>query len=262
MLATVEVACFYWAVAYLPLADVMAYYLAGPIFVTAIAGALLREPVGWRRWSAVIVGFVGVIVCLRPGSATLDLAGADRARRQLHLFAVDDLDALPARHQRHRAGDDADRGGAGLRRGARAVRLGDAVAARSARCSRCSAWSRWWRMSASTARSSSRRPAPWCRISTRRSSGRWCSAIWCSATCRMSRCWSAPPSSSPPACSSSCASGGLRGASRSSSRRRIPYGMNRVVPSRSIARQQIDLPGQIFVHRALGVAGALVGLGQ
>jgi drug/metabolite transporter (DMT)-like permease len=71
LLATVEVACFYWAVAYLPLADVMAYYLAGPIFVTAIAAVVLREPVGWRRWSAVLVGFAGVIVCLRPGIATL-----------------------------------------------------------------------------------------------------------------------------------------------------------------------------------------------
>jgi drug/metabolite transporter (DMT)-like permease len=67
--ATVEVGCFYWAVAYLPLADVMAYYLAGPIFVTAIAGTLLGEPVGWRRWSAVVAGFIGVIVCLRPGVA-------------------------------------------------------------------------------------------------------------------------------------------------------------------------------------------------
>ena len=71
LLATVEVACFYWAVAYLPLADVMAYYLAGPIFVTAIAGTLLGEPVGWRRWSAVTAGFIGVIVCLRPGVAAL-----------------------------------------------------------------------------------------------------------------------------------------------------------------------------------------------
>jgi drug/metabolite transporter (DMT)-like permease len=71
LLATVEVACFYWAVAYLPLADVMAYYLAGPIFVTAIAAVLLREPVGWRRWSAVLVGFAGVIICLRPGTSML-----------------------------------------------------------------------------------------------------------------------------------------------------------------------------------------------
>jgi drug/metabolite transporter (DMT)-like permease len=71
LFATLEVACFYWAVAYLPLADVMAYYLAGPIFVTAIAGTVLGEPVGWRRWSAVIIGFLGVLVCLRPGSAAL-----------------------------------------------------------------------------------------------------------------------------------------------------------------------------------------------
>jgi drug/metabolite transporter (DMT)-like permease len=71
LFATIEVACFYWAVAYLPLADVMAYYLAGPIFVTAIAGTMLGEPVGWRRWSAVIAGFIGVVVCLRPGVAAL-----------------------------------------------------------------------------------------------------------------------------------------------------------------------------------------------
>jgi len=71
VLATAEVACFYWAVSYLPLADVMAYYLAGPIFVTAIAGAVLGEPVGWRRWTAVAVGFLGVITCLRPGVAVL-----------------------------------------------------------------------------------------------------------------------------------------------------------------------------------------------
>ena len=71
LFATVEVACFYGAVAYLPLADVMTYYLAGPIFVTAIAGAVLGETIGWRRWAAVIVGFAGVMVCLRPGTATL-----------------------------------------------------------------------------------------------------------------------------------------------------------------------------------------------
>jgi drug/metabolite transporter (DMT)-like permease len=69
--ATIEVACFYWAVTYLPLADVMTYYLAGPIFVTAIAGTVLREPVGWRRWAAVLVGFAGVVVALRPAGGTL-----------------------------------------------------------------------------------------------------------------------------------------------------------------------------------------------
>jgi len=69
--ATVEVACFYWAVAYLPLAEVMTYYLAGPIFVTAISATVLGEQVGWRRWAAVLVGFAGVIVALRPLGATI-----------------------------------------------------------------------------------------------------------------------------------------------------------------------------------------------
>ncbi len=69
--STLEVACFYWALAYLPLADVMTYYLAGPIYVTAISATLLREPVDWRAWVAVIVGFCGVILALRPSTATL-----------------------------------------------------------------------------------------------------------------------------------------------------------------------------------------------
>lgn len=70
--ATLDVACFYWAVADLPLANVMTYYLAGPIFVTAIAGSVLKEPVGWRRWTAVLIGFVGVVVALRPGLVALE----------------------------------------------------------------------------------------------------------------------------------------------------------------------------------------------
>ena len=37
----------------LPLADTITYYLAGPIYVTVLAAFLLKEQVGWRRWSAV-----------------------------------------------------------------------------------------------------------------------------------------------------------------------------------------------------------------
>ena len=40
---TVEVACFYWALSYMPLADVMTFYLAGPIYVTAVSPLLLGE---------------------------------------------------------------------------------------------------------------------------------------------------------------------------------------------------------------------------
>jgi len=70
VLATVEVGFFYWAVRYLPLADAMTYYLAGPIYVTLMAAVFLREKVGWRRWSAVLVGFFGVVIALGPSAAS------------------------------------------------------------------------------------------------------------------------------------------------------------------------------------------------
>ena len=57
--ATIEVAAFYWALFYMSLADVMTFYLAGPIYVTAMSPLLLGEKVGWRRWLAVLAGFAG-----------------------------------------------------------------------------------------------------------------------------------------------------------------------------------------------------------
>jgi drug/metabolite transporter (DMT)-like permease len=41
--------------------------------VTAISALLLKERVGWRRWTAVLVGFLGVVIALRPSAATLTL---------------------------------------------------------------------------------------------------------------------------------------------------------------------------------------------
>jgi len=73
MLSTAEVAMFFWAVSYLPLADTTTFYLAGPIYVTAMSVVLLRERVGWRRWTAVLVGFIGVVIALRPSSASFTL---------------------------------------------------------------------------------------------------------------------------------------------------------------------------------------------
>jgi len=63
---TGEVACFYLAVSVLPLAKAMTYYLASPIYVTLLAALLLNEQVGWRRWTAVLVGFGGVVITLEP----------------------------------------------------------------------------------------------------------------------------------------------------------------------------------------------------
>ena len=70
-LSTLEVAAFFLAAAYLPLADVITYYLASPIFVTALSAIVLREHVGWRRWSAILIGFCGVVIALRPSSQTV-----------------------------------------------------------------------------------------------------------------------------------------------------------------------------------------------
>jgi drug/metabolite transporter (DMT)-like permease len=67
--STIEVFCFYFAVMYLPLADVMTYWLAAPIYVAAASPLLLGERVGWRRWTAIAIGFVGVIITLEPSSA-------------------------------------------------------------------------------------------------------------------------------------------------------------------------------------------------
>jgi drug/metabolite transporter (DMT)-like permease len=71
VLSTLEVAAFFLATVYLPLADVITYYLACPIFVTALSAIVLREKVGWRRWSAILVGFCGVLIALRPSAQTV-----------------------------------------------------------------------------------------------------------------------------------------------------------------------------------------------
>jgi drug/metabolite transporter (DMT)-like permease len=72
-LSTLEVAAFFIATVYLPLADVITYYLAGPIFVTAMSAVFLREKVGWRRWTAILIGFCGVVIALRPSAQTVSL---------------------------------------------------------------------------------------------------------------------------------------------------------------------------------------------
>ena len=69
VLTVVDSFAFYYAVSLLPLADVMTYWLAAPIYVAAFAPLLLGEHVGWRRWSAIGFGFLGVMVALEPSTA-------------------------------------------------------------------------------------------------------------------------------------------------------------------------------------------------
>lgn len=55
----------------LPMAEAFALIFLLPIFVTILSVLVLKEHVGWRRWSAVVAGFVGVLVVLRPGFRAL-----------------------------------------------------------------------------------------------------------------------------------------------------------------------------------------------
>ncbi len=64
----------FWGLALLPLGDAVALGQSAPIFVTALSVPLLAEKVGVRRWSAVVVGFLGVVLMTRPGSGIFDPA--------------------------------------------------------------------------------------------------------------------------------------------------------------------------------------------
>ena len=62
------------SVKYLPLGDVFAINHASPLILTAIAAIALHERVGWRRWSAVIAGFIGTLIMLRPTPTAFQVA--------------------------------------------------------------------------------------------------------------------------------------------------------------------------------------------
>ena len=58
---------FMAAITHLPLANTSAIFQALPLVITLGAALVLGEPVGWRRWSAIVTGFIGVIIIVRPG---------------------------------------------------------------------------------------------------------------------------------------------------------------------------------------------------
>lgn len=62
------------ALGQIPLANASAILQALPLAVTLGAAVFLREPVGWRRWTAIIIGFLGVMIIIRPGPEGFTLA--------------------------------------------------------------------------------------------------------------------------------------------------------------------------------------------
>jgi drug/metabolite transporter (DMT)-like permease len=65
---------FFLGLAAMPLADAVAIFFVSPLVITIFSVLFLGETVGPRRWAAIAVGFVGVLIMLRPGSAAFQLA--------------------------------------------------------------------------------------------------------------------------------------------------------------------------------------------
>ena len=66
----------FWAMILLPLADATTISFTVPIFATLFAALILREQVGIRRWSAILIGFVGVLIVVQPGGSLIPAFGA------------------------------------------------------------------------------------------------------------------------------------------------------------------------------------------
>lgn len=70
-LAALSATMFIIGVSFVPLADAVAVAFVAPFMVTVMAALVLREPVGLRRWSAVIIGFIGTLIVIRPGMGVI-----------------------------------------------------------------------------------------------------------------------------------------------------------------------------------------------
>jgi len=58
---------FFYGISRMPLVNALTIAFTAPLFVTGLSVPFLGEHVGWRRWLAVVVGFIGVLIVLRPG---------------------------------------------------------------------------------------------------------------------------------------------------------------------------------------------------
>jgi drug/metabolite transporter (DMT)-like permease len=65
---------FFYGISRMPLVDALTLGFTAPLIVTALSVPMLGEHVGWRRWTAVSIGFVGVLIILRPGAQQVSLA--------------------------------------------------------------------------------------------------------------------------------------------------------------------------------------------
>jgi len=76
VLSVVMLVAFVYALQRLPLAEAYSLFFVAPLLITALAVPILGEKVGWRRWTAIVVGLCGTLIVLRPtGSGMLSIGG-------------------------------------------------------------------------------------------------------------------------------------------------------------------------------------------
>jgi drug/metabolite transporter (DMT)-like permease len=76
ILGVLMLSAFTYGVRHLPLTDAYAIFFVAPLLITALAVPILHERVDWRHWTAIAIGFGGVLVVLRPtGAAALTIPG-------------------------------------------------------------------------------------------------------------------------------------------------------------------------------------------
>lgn len=76
LLLAFEICVMVTAFVYLGLVEAHAIFTCYPLLIAALSGPILGENVGWRRWSAIGVGFIGVLIILKPGVAVFSPAAA------------------------------------------------------------------------------------------------------------------------------------------------------------------------------------------
>ena len=65
--------CFFTGLKLMSLAEAITIAFTAPLFITILSRPLLGEQIGWRRWGAVVIGFAGILVALRPGVGAIGI---------------------------------------------------------------------------------------------------------------------------------------------------------------------------------------------
>lgn len=88
MVGLVSMSCYFGAVTILPLAEATTITFSAAIWAVILSAVILREKVGIYRWSAVFLGFAGVLIITQPGSGQIPLVGAALALAAAILISV------------------------------------------------------------------------------------------------------------------------------------------------------------------------------